>query len=329
METLFPCQPRLLSPSQPPKPVITAILSRSSKTPPRSLSLLVKTNRAAQHPINGGEDYDYGIPANQVKTLAKFNSLHNHIRVLQVSRRADHPLAGSRLLLLDRPGNIHSISFLLHPFTSTYFDVFATLPPLLPPGPVAVLGFGAGSAARVLLHIYPDLEIHGWELDPSVITVAREFFGLEKLERQHRGNLFVHVGDALDETVAGGGERFAGIFVDLFQKGSLLKELQDSDTWRNLRKRLKKGGRVIANCGGKCVEAEDSRRDGEKVMKETVKSMCLAFGAAEVFVLMLEYGGSEGCVAMTGPWPEDTERWKLALPKQLRGYVDRWKPFTG
>ncbi|KAK8944439.1 hypothetical protein KSP39_PZI008465 [Platanthera zijinensis] len=326
METIVSCQFRFLAPSQAPKP-ITAIPSRPSKTPARCLPLLGKSKRAAQDSVNGEDDY--GIPANQVKTLAKFKSLHNHIRVLQVSRRADHPLAGSRLLLLDRPGNIHSISFLLHPFTSSYFDVFATLPPLLPPGPIALLGFGAGSAARVLLHIYPDIEIHGWEIDPSVIAVAREFFGLEKLEKQHRVNLSVHVGDALDETA--GGERFAGIFVDLFQKGSLLPELQDPETWRNLRRRLKKGGRVMANCGGKCVEAEDSRRDGETVMEETVKSMRSAFGAAaeDVFVLMLEYGESEGCVAMTGPWPKDTEKWKLALPKPLRGYVDRWKPFTG
>ncbi|KAE8727575.1 Detected protein of unknown function [Hibiscus syriacus] len=56
--------------------------------------------------------------------------------------------------------------------THQHFDVFATLPPILTPGPVCILGFGAGSAARLMLELYPELRIHGWELDPSVLDTG-------------------------------------------------------------------------------------------------------------------------------------------------------------
>ncbi|KAI3826753.1 hypothetical protein L1987_00806 [Smallanthus sonchifolius] len=168
---------------------------------------------------------DNGIPIDLVKTLAKFKSRH-FIRVLEVSRKSDHPFAGSRLILLDTLGNIHSISFLLKLLTGTYFDVFATFPPILPPGPLGILGFGAGSAAKLILELYPQGVVHGWELDPAVISVGREYFGLSKLERQYPDRLFIYVGNALNANIESG---FSGLLVDLFSKGCLIPELQDPD----------------------------------------------------------------------------------------------------
>lgn len=314
-----------------PNPRLLAIRTKQRRPlafPPRSTTT---PNPNLTETPEENEQEDEGIPMEYVKILAKFKSRHNYIRVLDVSRRADHPLAGSRLLLLDRPGNIHSISFLLRTLTSTYFDVFATLPPLLPPGggPIAILGFGAGSAARLILSLYPDgvapaPEIHGWEFDPSVIAVAREFFGLSKLERQHRGKLFVYVGDALDAEVEGG---FAGILVDLFARGSVIPELQDPKTWEKLRSRLKTGGRMMVNCGGRCVEAEDPRRDGDLVREETLRAMAKVF-ADELFVVNLGAGGrkEDSWLALTGPAP-DVDAWKRALPAaELRRYADMWTP---
>ncbi|KAM2978218.1 hypothetical protein FF2_015067 [Malus domestica] len=142
-------------------------------------------------------------PPEDVKILAKFKSMHNYIRVLEVSKRADDPFTGSRLLLLDNPGNIHSISFIFKSLTSTYFDVF-TFPPIIPPGPIGILGFGAGSVARSILDLYPEVVVHGWELDPSVIGVGREYSGLSKLERQYTDRLIIHVGDAFKASTRGG-----------------------------------------------------------------------------------------------------------------------------
>ncbi|KAG8378797.1 hypothetical protein BUALT_Bualt07G0022300 [Buddleja alternifolia] len=266
-----------------------------------------------------------GIPIEHVKTLAKFKSRHNYIRVLQVSRAADHPLAGSRLLLLDAPGNIHSISYLFKSLTNTYFDVFATLPPILPPGPLAILGFGAGSAAKLILELHPQTLIHGWELDPSVLSVAREYFNLEKLEKKYSDRLFIHTGDALNANVKDG---FAGILVDLFSKGCVIPELQEAATWERVRKSLRRGGKIMVNVGGSCVEPEDIRKDGSAIMAETLKAMDEVF-LGEVYVLSVENRKDDSSVAMTGGLP-DGDAWKKAIKSRpLKCYVDMWKPYKG
>ncbi|KAJ3672248.1 hypothetical protein LUZ60_006969 [Juncus effusus] len=269
-----------------------------------------------------------GIPAEDVKVLAKFKSLHNHISVLQVSRRADHPFAGSRLLLLDKPGNIHSISFLFNPLTSSYLDIFASLPPILPSGPIALLGFGAGSAARIIFHFYPQTIIHGYELDPSVISVGREFFGLTKLESQYKDQLFVHVCDAIEAVNSMEDGFFSGILVDLFMKGTVIPQLQDKNTWKEMKRKLLRGGRIMVNCGGRCVEPEDPRRDGDVVKEKTLEAISEVFGRDKVFVLNL--GGTkveDNCVGLTGNLP-DLEVWKEKLTSPLWPYVDMWKPYV-
>ncbi|XP_019088374.1 PREDICTED: uncharacterized protein LOC109124905 [Camelina sativa] len=278
--------------------------------------------RTTSHRNKASHDDD-GIPADEVKTIAKFKSRHNYIRVIEVSRKTNHPLAGSRLLLLDNPGNIHSISFLLKTLTDSYFDVFATLPPIIPPGPIGILGFGAGSTARLILELYPpEFTVHGWELDPSVIDVGREFFGLSKLERDHKDRIFINIGDALDASMRTG---FSGILVDLFSKGSVIKELQDTKVWEDLKTRLRKRGRIMVNVGGKCVEAEDSERDGGLIMEETLKAMSQVFGD-KLFVLTLG-NGNDSSVALTGDLP-DLDAWKKRLPRsELRSYVDMWIPY--
>ncbi|KAK7277999.1 hypothetical protein RJT34_23020 [Clitoria ternatea] len=267
---------------------------------------------------------DDGIPAEDVKMLAKFKSRHNYIRVLEVSRKTDNPFRGSRLLLLDAPVNIHSISFLYKSLTKTYFDVFATLPPIVPPGPLAILGFGAGSAARILLDLYPDAVLHGWELDPAVIHVGREYFNLGKLESENQKRLFIYVGNALNASLPNG---FSGIVVDLFSKGSLIPELQEAATWQKMKMRLKEGGRMMVNVGGSCVEAESKVRDGKVVMQETLKAMREVFGE-KLFVLNLGNRKDDSSLALTGDFPQP-EAWKIRLPSPLKCYVDMWTPYSG
>ncbi|XP_073147874.1 uncharacterized protein [Henckelia pumila] len=309
----------------------TQILPPSPIPSPQHRSLpLVSATRYSKYPFTpkfhaaAKHDEDRGIPIEDVKTLVKFKSKHNYIRVLQVSRAADHPLAGSRLLLLDAPGNIHSISFLFKSLTNAYFDVFATLPPIVPPGPLAILGFGAGSAAKVVLELHPEAVIHGWELDPLVISVAREYFGLEKLEKEHPDRLYIHTGNALNASAKDG---FAGIFVDLFSKGCVIPQLQDASTWERLKRALKKGGRIMANVGGRCVEPEDIRKDGGVIMVDTLKAMHQVFGD-ELFLLNLDDREDESSLALTGELPDSNE-WKKALKKPLRFYVDLWKAYDG
>ncbi|PIA51742.1 hypothetical protein AQUCO_01100546v1 [Aquilegia coerulea] len=300
-------------------------LKLSYKITPRSTQLQRLTSKSQEtHLINTqNKSQEDGISSDHAKVLAKFKSKYNHIRVIEVSRRADHPFAGSRLLLLDKPGNIHSISFLFKQFTNTYFDVFATFPPIIPPGPLGILGFGAGSAAHLILELYPQVSIHGWELDPSVISVGRKFFDLSKLEEENPNRLFVYIGDALEANVEDG---FSGILVDMFCKGSLIPELQDRRTWEKLKSRLRKGGRIMVNVAGSCVESEDLERDGKLVMEETLKAMHCVF-ADQVFVLSLGNRKEDSSIALTGSLP-DLDAWKQVLPPALRCYVNMWTPLS-
>ena len=76
-----------------------------------------------------------------------------------------------------------------------------------------------------MLELYPELIIHGWELDASVVAVGREHFGLGKLEKQYPDRLYIYIGNALKASIKNG---FAGILADLFSKGSLIPELLES-----------------------------------------------------------------------------------------------------
>ncbi|CAI5481839.1 unnamed protein product [Closterium sp. Yama58-4] len=252
----------------------------------------------AQRELLEGE-YSAGTPwldDDDVSLLHSQITPYNFIKVVEVSRRADNSLAGSRVLLLDQPGNIHSMHFKYKPWTGSYYDLFTLLPPLLPSpsGPIAILGLAAGTGARLLLRHYPHLELHGWEIDEHVIQVARDYFDLEELEdgsfaaQQLRpyvpfsdsdtdSRLVVHCGDALSSsaTVPGG---FAGIIVDLYSRGAVVAPLQREDTWRDLSGRLREGGKIMVNCGGGCVEGDESvQRDGEAIMLATLEAMAAVF----------------------------------------------------
>ncbi|KAF5730879.1 hypothetical protein HS088_TW19G00481 [Tripterygium wilfordii] len=324
--TLKPPKPCINLPYKiraPPNLTILHQITPKSQSSHHSTNI-VKTDDDRTTKSQQTKTQDDGIPVDDVKIIAKFKSRYNYIRVLEVSRKADHPFAGSRLLLLDAPGNIHSISFLFKSFTKTYFDVFATLPPLLPPGPIAILGFGAGSAARLILELYPNAVVQGWELDPSVIAVGREFFGLSKLEKQYPDRLFIYIGNAMNASIKDG---FSGILVDLFSEGSVITELQDSNKWEKLKRCLRKGGRIMVNVGGSCVEAENSRRDGKLIMEETLKAMQVVFGN-KLSVLNLGSRKDDSSLALTGELP-NLDEWKKAVHGYLRRYVYMWKPFSG
>ncbi|XP_077223812.1 uncharacterized protein LOC143857277 isoform X2 [Tasmannia lanceolata] len=197
---------------------------------------------AFQHDSTTEDDYS---------VLCAITSQYNHIVILE------NP--NSRILLLDSTHNIHSIYNKGHKWTGSYWDEFATLPAIVPQGPIAILGLGGGTAAHLMLELCPSLKLEGWEIDEILIDQAREYLGLSHLEKcnQAGGILFVHVGDALSHSaVIPGG--FAGIVVDLFSDGKVLPQLQEAATWLELNKRLMPHGRIMVNCAGADVVASNN-----------------------------------------------------------------------
>nr|VDD55991.1 unnamed protein product [Brassica oleracea] len=135
------------------------------------------------------------------------------------------------LYLLDSTKKTHSaINKGGENWTDSYWDEFASLPPIVPDGPIAIYGLGGGTAARLILELYPSTQLEGWEIDDILIEKAREYMELSELDKltSKGGSLRVLIDDALSlsEDVSG---KYAGnvwIIVDLFADGKDLDQLQ-------------------------------------------------------------------------------------------------------
>ncbi|KAG9138152.1 hypothetical protein Leryth_001380, partial [Lithospermum erythrorhizon] len=136
----------------------------------------------------------------EYKVLTAIRSSFNDIVILET--------ADSRMLLLDATHNVHSIFNKGNKWTGSYWDQFVSLPPIVPKGPIAIFGLGGGTAAHLLLEVWPMLQLDGWEIDEILVYKARDYLGLADLENQTEagGRLNVIVGDALSSsaTIPGG-----------------------------------------------------------------------------------------------------------------------------
>ncbi|XXG43447.1 hypothetical protein AAC387_Pa01g3482 [Persea americana] len=207
--------------------------------------------------------------------LASVRSRYNDIVIVDTPK--------SRLLLLDSTHNIHSMHNKGQKWTGAYWDEFATLPAIIPQGPIAILGLGGGTAAHLMLDLWPSLKLEGWDIDEILINKAREYLGLSELEKSNQdgGVLCVNVGDALSPSVMVPGG-YAGIVVDLFSDGKVLPQLQEAATWLELNEKLMTHGRIMVNCGGTHAEAAKaggvaSSNDSSWIQNSTIKALCKAF----------------------------------------------------
>ncbi|KAJ1299003.1 hypothetical protein BS78_01G497800 [Paspalum vaginatum] len=232
----------------------------------------------------------------------------------------DSPAA--RYLVLDHNKNIHSILPKTTVWTNSYWDEFVSLPAIVPRGPVALLGLGAGTAAHLMLKFWPWLQLIGWEIDPMIIELSRDYFGMSDLEKatESGGSLSVRIGDALSPsaTVEGG---FAGIVVDLFCDGKVIPQLQEVETWLQIAKKLMPDGRIMVNCGG--ADAEESLASSW-VQNATVKALCSAF-PGQLNWKRLSEKESVNYVALTGPLP-DLDEWSASVPSELSTKLKQWVP---
>ncbi|CAI9119034.1 OLC1v1020683C1 [Oldenlandia corymbosa var. corymbosa] len=263
-----------------------------------------------------------------VKVLAVVQSKYNNIVILETPE--------SRLLLLDPTHNVHSVLNMNDSqfWTQSYWDEFVTLPAVVPGGPIAMLGLAGGTAARLMLEVWPELRLQGWEIDEVLIHKARQYLGLADLEKgtDAGGCLEVCVGDALSgsSTVAGG---YAGIVVDLFGEGRVLPELEDAQTWVQIKERLMPGGRIMVNCGGISDEKPAGFGLGWE-RNNAIRAMKEVFPAGELHWKKIpagdtvEMGGYVNFMALTGALP-DWDDWVNALPvphrKYLSSSVHQWQ----
>jgi spermidine synthase len=100
-------------------------------------------------------------------------SAHHHIRVI------DH--AGTRILSFD--GSQETRMSLSNPLQGHFeYTEYFHMPLAWNPAITNVLlvGLGGGSVQRSFRHYYPHMKLETVELDPSVVSVAKEYFGVEE-----------------------------------------------------------------------------------------------------------------------------------------------------
>ncbi len=108
---------------------------------------------------------------------------------------------------------------------------------------LAVIGLGGGGFSMLLRRALPDAEIDAVEIDPVVVRVAREHFGLRE-----DAQLRVHVGDGAtflqQSTVP-----YDLIFLDAYNAHDIPEHLRTQAFFQMVRGKLTPTGVVIANVG--------------------------------------------------------------------------------
>ncbi|KAJ4842994.1 hypothetical protein Tsubulata_037861 [Turnera subulata] len=270
----------------------------------------------------------------EYRVVTAVRSMHNDIIIVDTAK--------ARFLLLDSTHNVHSVLNKGQKWTGSYWDEFVTLPPIVPEGPIAIYGLGGGTAAHLMLDVWPHLQLHGWEIDQMLIDKAREYFGLSDLETRTKagGILNIHIGDALSST-DDNPTRYAvveclitndhvGIVIDLFSEGNVLAQLQEVATWLELNKKLMPNGRLMVNCGdidekSHLVNGKAHNRSADTWDKHsTIKALSKAFPGQLSWKRMPDTHGAN-YLALTGPLPDLTS-WSAMVPDVLSESVRQWRP---
>ena len=89
------------------------------------------------------------------------------------------------------------------------------------PEKALILGLGAGSIAKFLLHHYKDLELTAVDLRPEVVKLGHEYFDLDK--ENNRFKIHYQAADNFIDKNCNSGDKYDLILIDLF----LTKKDQD------------------------------------------------------------------------------------------------------
>lgn len=103
------------------------------------------------------------------------------------------------------------------------------LPKSFVPSRVLILGFGAGSAARLINRLWPNAHITGIEIDPAVVKIAKEDFQVEKIP-----NLKLINADAekfVDDLIT----HYDLVLVDCYLGDQIPKKLQSLEFFKKLK----------------------------------------------------------------------------------------------
>ncbi|MCC6313296.1 MAG: fused MFS/spermidine synthase [Thermomicrobiales bacterium] len=173
--------------------------------------------------------------------LTERESTYNYIQVVQEN--------GRNLLILNDGHAIHSIYDPANLLTGGPWDYFMAAPLVVDgASPDSVrqamfIGLAGGTAARQLTAAYGPIPIDGVEIDPDIVNVAREYFGLDELP-----NVRAIVADgryALKTSSA----HYDLIGVDAYRQPYIPFQLTSAEFFDEVADRLTPNGVAVVNVG--------------------------------------------------------------------------------
>lgn len=183
-------------------------------------------------------------------------SAYNRIRVDDYN--------GLRMLLLNDPHYFQTLEKLGSQSSGFYLDDFALGPLIVPAKSLLVLGMGAGGSIQASWAVAPALQVDAVEIDPAVVRVGQEFFGLPKNDARLR----VHIADARPWLATHAVKRDI-VHVDLFQGGPYVPfYLTTVEFFRLVKSRLADEGVLIVN-----VYDASARRELLNAMGATMREV--------------------------------------------------------
>ncbi|OMO51680.1 putative S-adenosylmethionine-dependent methyltransferase [Corchorus olitorius] len=122
----------------------------SLSLPPTTFRFSSSTCRCIKSDVTKREQEEEEEETFQVLTALK--TPYNDIVIVDTAK--------SRMLLLDSTHNVHSVLQKGdEKWTDSYWDDFVSLPPIVPEGPIAIYGLGGGTAAHLMLDVWPSLQL--------------------------------------------------------------------------------------------------------------------------------------------------------------------------
>lgn len=199
-------------------------------------------------------------------------SLYNYI---QVTQGPD----GTCQLILNEGQAIHSIYNPQKPeqvLTGWYWDYFLAAPFFTPGfqpsqlGRVAIIGLAGGTIARQFTAVYGPVPIDGVEIDPAIVSVARQYFDM----REPNLHVFQEDGRAFAQQTQA---RYDVIAIDAFQQPYIPFHLTTVEFFRTLSQHLTSNGVLTLNTG--------HTRTDFRLVQAFVNTLRLVFPSVYVFLV--------------------------------------------
>jgi len=165
---------------------------------------------------------------------------------------------------------------------------------------ILMLGLGGGSISTYLGRFLPDATITTVEVDPGVITAAKNYFGLRETERMRYragdGRVFLNRNS----------ERYDLILLDAYRGGYVPFHLLTREFYTLVKQRLAPGGAAVFNV-----------HDGNKLYASTIKTLGEVFPALDLYPTGL---GEVIAVATAAPLDHATLERRAAMLQERHGF---------